>query len=130
MATTTLESAEELVVGLNAPREHWSQLLERTAEAIRDERQQAARNLEFPPTVFLMHTEALELIASGPTPEEIRDYMVSQPLQDRVEDLLDKNSEEGLTSNERAEMDVYLQTSHHMTMLKAGAHEALRKSST
>jgi len=42
----------------------------------------------------------------------------------RLEELLDKNREEGLTEEEEEELDVYEQVDHLMILLKARAVDA------
>ncbi len=122
MTTITLEVSDDLAVRLQPLRERLPKLLERTLEALQFD--------SSPPqpvqTAQPMHTEVLDFMASSPTPKQILEFKVSAPLQERVDDLLDKNHEAGLTPPERAEMETYLQISHFMTMLKARAHQALR----
>jgi hypothetical protein len=66
-------------------------------------------------------SELAEFIVSQPTLESIVDYRVPAELDQRVHDLLEKNREEGLTGEEREEMDKFLAISHLMTLAKAKA---------
>jgi len=50
---------------------------------------------------------------------------VSPTTQARLEELLAKNSEDGLSEEETAELDVYEQINHIMILLKARARTLL-----
>jgi hypothetical protein len=126
MTTITLDTLEKVTTQPSSARDAWSVALKHTIEAMKDEQTQISRNGEFPATVLMARAEVLELIAAHPTPEQVLGYHASSLLQERVEDLLDKNSEEGLTDSERAEMDEYLQINHQVILLKASAHKAVR----
>ena len=122
----TLDTLEQVTIRPRAAHDAWSVALKHTIEAMKDEQARISRNGDFPAAVLMARAEVLELITAHPMPEQVLDYHASPLLQDRVEDLLDKNSEEGLTDSERAEMDVYLQINHQMILLKARAHKAVR----
>lgn len=70
------------------------------------------------PTVY---QEVLDFLIKRPTPEEIIAFKVSPLTQKRLEDLLEKNRSDTLTSMELAELDVYEQLEHMMILLKARA---------
>ena len=65
--------------------------------------------------------EITDFLLTNPTPEQIIDFKTSDPLNERLHELLDKNSEEGLTPDEHAELDSFLQIGHVFTVLKAKA---------
>jgi uncharacterized protein YeeX (DUF496 family) len=65
--------------------------------------------------------EVAEFIASEPSLEAISEYRVSSDYQQRVDDLLEKNREEGLPPAEREELEKILAISHLMTLAKAKA---------
>lgn len=67
----------------------------------------------------------LDFLANGPSPEQIVAFKISPNVQIRLEDLLDKNREDGLSDDEAAELDVFSQVNHIMILLKARAHLAL-----
>ncbi|MEZ4511237.1 MAG: hypothetical protein R3C62_05135 [Chloroflexota bacterium] len=73
-------------------------------------------------------TELLDFLAAGPTPAEIVAYKVSSQTQLRLETLLAKNREEGLTAVESAELDTYQQINHLFILLKARARQTLSTS--
>jgi hypothetical protein len=65
--------------------------------------------------------ETLDFLASRPTLEHIVAFKASAVMQQRLEELLDKNREEGLTEAEEAELDAYEQVNDLMILLKAHA---------
>ncbi len=70
----------------------------------------------------------LDFLASGPTSQQIIEHKATPAAQARLEDLLDKNREEGLTETEAAEMNTFRQVNHVMILLKARARRALQSS--
>lgn len=65
--------------------------------------------------------EILELLATLPSPEEILALRPSKAFQDRVQTLLDKNQEEGLSPTEEQEWQQYEYLEHLVRMAKARA---------
>jgi len=66
-------------------------------------------------------SELADFIVSLPSLEAIIAYRVPEDVEERVHDLLEKNCEEGLTPEEREEMDKFMWASHLMTLAKAKA---------
>ena len=66
-------------------------------------------------------SELADFIVSQPSLEAIAAYRVPAALEQRIHDLLEKNREEGLTADEREEMERFLAMSHLMTLTKARA---------
>jgi hypothetical protein len=66
-------------------------------------------------------SELADFIVSQPILEEIVSYRVSPILQQRIDDLLDKNREENLTFDERIEMEKILAISHLISLAKIKA---------
>ena len=64
-------------------------------------------------------SEVIEFLASGPGPEEILAFKISDDAQERLEDLLYLNREETLTPQEQDELDAFAQIDHLFIMLKA-----------
>jgi len=65
--------------------------------------------------------EITDFLASAPTAEAIIAYKPSDILDQRLHELLDKNSAEGLTPEERKELDEFLQINHLLTVVTAKA---------
>ena len=75
--------------------------------------------------VFL---ELIDFLSSRPTTKQILTHKVSSAVQARLEELLDKNREEGLTAAEEEEMDAYRLVNHVMILLKTRARPAVSSS--
>lgn len=74
--------------------------------------------------VNVQHSIFLELadfLVSQPTLEALANYQVSGALQGYIDDLLEKNREGGLSSDERLELEKILAVSHVMTLTKTKA---------
>lgn len=57
-----------------------------------------------------------------PTLEQLATYKVSSGVRQHIDDLLDKNREEGLSSQERLELENILAVVQMMDLAKAKAH--------
>jgi hypothetical protein len=121
MTTITLQVPDELAARLAPLRDRLPQLLSIALELFPDlplnALELAADNPAF--------AEMIDFLASGPTPAQIAAFKVSPSVQARLEELLDKNREEGLTDPETAELEAYAQVNHLLLLLKARARTAL-----
>lgn len=68
-----------------------------------------------------IYQEIIDLLTAGPTVEQILAFKVSDATQQRLEELLDKNREEEMNAEEKAELSTYLRLSDYLTKLKARA---------
>ena len=73
------------------------------------------------PNILDVYQEVLDFLLQRPTPEEIANFKVSSPTQERLSTLLFKNSQGLITPTEVAELDVYEQLEHLMLLLKVRA---------
>jgi hypothetical protein len=73
--------------------------------------------------------ELTDFIISQPSLEAMAAYHASEEVENRVHFLLEKNREEGLTPDEREEMQHFLAIDHFLTLLKAKARLRLAKKS-
>jgi hypothetical protein len=62
-----------------------------------------------------------DFLVSQPSLEQIANYKASPIINQRTDELLEKNRNQGLTSEERKEMENILTVSHLMTLAKAKA---------
>lgn len=69
--------------------------------------------------------EIIAVLASQPTPEQILDIQPSPALQSRVRELLVRNQQGVLTSQEQAELQQYALLEHLVRMAKAHAYKQL-----
>lgn len=65
--------------------------------------------------------EIAEFFMSRPTAEEIADFQVSDEGQKRASELLERNRQNLLTPDERAEMEEFMRLDHVMTVVKLKA---------
>ncbi|MGD9588617.1 MAG: hypothetical protein AB7Q37_03945 [Pyrinomonadaceae bacterium] len=72
-----------------------------------------------------VYEEVVDFIAAGTTPQNVIAFRPSESAQNRVEDLMDREKEGGLSPTERSELDHYLQLEHLMRLAKARAREFL-----
>ncbi len=122
MTTVTLELPDDLAARLLSLRDRLPQLLSIALELSAADLPLTLPALKTPHRAF---DEMLDFLASGPKPERILAFKISPQAQARLEELLDKNREEGLTDIETAEIDTYSQINHILLLLKARARLAL-----
>jgi hypothetical protein len=67
------------------------------------------------------YDEIVEFIAAGTTPQRVADFRPSDEAKLHVADLIHREKTSGLTSEEKAELDHYLQLEHIMRLAKARA---------
>jgi hypothetical protein len=65
--------------------------------------------------------ELADFLVTQPTLEELADYKVSPGIQQYIDDLLERNREEGLSTGERLELEKILAVVQMMDLAKAKA---------
>ena len=73
-----------------------------------------------------MLDEFLSFVLERPTPEQIMAYRVSPDVQNRINELLERNSAGTMTDSERRELDEHIRFDRMMSLLKAKALVAIR----
>ena len=63
--------------------------------------------------------EIIDFIASGTTPEAVAGFHPSPEAQERVADLIEREKESGLSADEKAELDHFMELEHILRMAKA-----------
>lgn len=121
MTTITLEVPDELAARLNQLHDRLPELLAQALEAWSAEKQIKVTGAAMAHPVFV---EMIDFLATSPTPDQILAHKASPAAQERLEELLNKNREEGLSEAEDEEMDAYLLVNHVMILLKARARTA------
>ena len=71
------------------------------------------------------YEEVIDFIAAGTTPQNVVVFRPSEATQERVADLLARAKDDELSSEEKSELDRYLQLEHLMRLAKARAHDFL-----
>jgi hypothetical protein len=122
MTTITLEVPDELAARLAPLRDRLPKLLSIALELFPTD---VPLTLPASEALNPAFDEIVDFLASGPTPQQIAAFKVSPSTQVRLEELLAKNSEDGLSDEEAAELDVYEQINHIMILLKARARALL-----
>jgi hypothetical protein len=74
------------------------------------------------------YEEVIEFIAAGSDPRRVADFQPSETARARVQDLLEREKRGEITSEERSELDHYVQLEHIMRLAKARARQHLKAS--
>ena len=73
------------------------------------------------------YEEVVEFIAAGTSPQNVVAFRPSEETRQQVFDLIEREREEGLSDDEKSELDHYLQIEHLMRLAKAKARQYLEK---
>ncbi len=68
-----------------------------------------------------VYDEIVDFIAGGTTPNSVAEFEPLQATKDRVADLIHKEKTTGLTSDETAELDHFVQLEHLMRLTRLRA---------
>ena len=71
------------------------------------------------------YEEVIDFIASGPSPSAIVSFRPSPEASERVAILVEREKTAGLTAEEKAELDHYMELEHIMRLTKARARQRL-----
>ena len=71
--------------------------------------------------------EIIEFIAAGTTSDEVAGFHPSPAAQRRVMELIEREKESGLSPDERAELDHFMELEHILRMAKAKARQILAR---
>lgn len=69
--------------------------------------------------------EIVEFIAAGTTPGTVANFRPSPEAQRRCAELIEREKDRGLSLEEKAELDHYMELEHIMRMAKAKARQIL-----
>jgi hypothetical protein len=72
------------------------------------------------------YDEIIDLFARGPSPAEVVAFRPSEETQERVRELLERNSADELTEAEATELERFGELEHFMQLVKARAQEYLK----
>ena len=70
-----------------------------------------------------VYDEVVEFMASGPSAAQIVTFQLSEATKRRVAELIFREKTDGLTADEKSELDHFLQLEHLMRLTKARAHK-------
>lgn len=122
MTTITLELPEDLAVRLDPLRDRLPELLSQLLDSKSAEKKFTLSGTVMTHPVFL---ELIDFLSARSTAKQVLTHKSSLAAQERLEELLDKNREAGLTAAEEEEMDAYRLVNHVMILLKARARPAV-----
>jgi hypothetical protein len=71
--------------------------------------------------------EIIDFIATGTTPEAVVHFRPSPQAQRRLAELVDREKESGLSAEEKAELDHFMELEHILRMAKARARQILAR---
>src|SRR2546426_9503659 len=71
------------------------------------------------------YEEIVEFIAGGPSVSNVANFQASAQAKERVEFLIRKEKTEGLSPEEKMELEDFMQLEHLMRLVKARAHRHL-----
>lgn len=71
------------------------------------------------------YEEVIEFIAAGTSPQNVIAFRPSEGVKERVADLIYREKNFDLSSDEKSELDHYMQLEHLMRLAKARAHKHL-----
>ncbi len=70
-----------------------------------------------------VYDEIIDFIAAGTTPQSVIDFQLSEAAKELVADLVYQAKTEGLTEDEKRELDHFLTLEHIMRLVKARAYK-------
>lgn len=76
-------------------------------------------------SVARAYEEVIEFIAAGTSPDEVAAFRPSEAVRQRAIELVQREKGEGLTADEKSELEHYLQLEHIMRLAKARARQRL-----
>jgi hypothetical protein len=72
------------------------------------------------------YEEVIDFIAAGTSPDSVIHFHPSESVKDRVADLIYREKTEGLSEDEKSELDLYMQLEHIMRLVKARARKHIK----
>ena len=74
-----------------------------------------------------VYLEIIDFIAAGTTPETVADFRPSPEAQQRLSALIEREKESGLSPDEKAEVDHFMDLEHILRMAKARARQIISR---
>jgi hypothetical protein len=76
-----------------------------------------------PTKTIKVYDEIIEFIAAGTTPQSVANFQLSDVAKERLEYLVYRHKTEGLTEDDKKELEHFLTIEHIMTLAKAKAYQ-------
>jgi hypothetical protein len=77
------------------------------------------------PTNPRIYDEIIDFLASGTTPQTLVEFQLSDNVKEHVGDLIFREKNSSLTTDEKSELDQFMMLEHILRMAKARAHKNL-----
>jgi len=122
MSAITVQVPDELAERLRGREDQLAQILELGLRELNSTLEPAGAG-------FAGAADVLELLANLPEPKDILTLRPSEPLQRRIDELLEKGRAGSLSDQEEAEWERYEYLEHLVRMAKASAQVKMRTSS-
>jgi hypothetical protein len=74
-----------------------------------------------------IYFEIIDFIAAGTTPQSVADFRPSPEAQQRLSDLIELEKAGGLSPEEKAEVDHFIELEHILRMAKARARQIVSR---
>ncbi len=74
-----------------------------------------------------VYLEIIDFIAAGTTPEAVADFRPSLEAQHKLAALIEREKADGLSAEEKAEVDHFMDLEHILRMAKARARQILSR---
>ncbi len=74
-----------------------------------------------------IYLELVDFIASGSTPRDVAEYRPSQGAQERVAELIERETDSKLSAEETAELNHFIELEHILRVAKAKARLILNQ---
>jgi hypothetical protein len=74
-----------------------------------------------------VYLEIIDFIAAGTTPEAVAEFRPSREAQQRLATLIEREKADGLSPEEKAEVDHFMDLEHILRMAKARARQILSR---
>lgn len=121
MTTITLEVPDELAAQFKVEPSHLPALIREAVEA------RLSRPTKTPEAAPALYQELVNFLTADPNLQQVADFKISAPAQERLEELLDKNRAAGLSLEEKIQLEKYLHFRHVMILLKASARRVINQ---
>jgi hypothetical protein len=79
--------------------------------------------MNIPTQTIKVYDEIIDFIAAGTTPQSVANFQLSDAGKERLEYLVYQHQTEGLTGDEKKELEHFLTLEHIIRLAKAKAHQ-------
>ena len=73
------------------------------------------------------YEEIINFLAAGITSQSLIEFQASETVKERVADLISREKNEGISSEEKSELDHYLILEHLLRLAKARAYDFIKE---